>query len=802
MSDKHKLPPGLLAPTVDPGRLGFEDTSKIEPLDETIGQERAVEALEFGLRMQSAGFNIFVSGPVGTGKGTLVRQMVKRLAQTAPAPSDWCYVHNFQDASRPMCLSFPAGQGASFKREMGAFIEGLRRDIPAAFEGKKYLDAKAKIIEETEWKKKTLFHDLTELCRERGFGFEETPVGFGLVPLKDDRPMSEKEMEALSEEVRQDLSERRQSLESDLREFHIRIHKLEREAEQSLHHLDHQIVANAMLGPFETLQRTYHALQPVTTYLQRVHQDVLHQYKDFLPHSGPMLSIPGLEQARRPDMSRFAVNLIVARDAAGGAPVVDEPHPTYGNLIGKIERRAHLGVMYTDFTEIKAGAMLQASGGYLILQALDLLRQPFSWDALKRVIKTGAVTIEDPAEFYGFATAGLRPEPIPVSVKVILVGTANIYHLLQAYEEDFSKLFKVKADFDVEVPHDERQERQYARFIAKLCREEALPHFMADAVAEVIRQGFRFADRHDRLSLRFSLVSDLIREAGYWAKKDGHSFVTRADVESALAHQRHRADLPEQWIQDEIREGTLMVDVQGEVVGQVNGLSVHQLGDFAFGRPTRITARTYVGTKGVIDIQREVELAGHIHSKGVMTLAGFLAGKFAGTQPFALSATLTFEQTYSEVEGDSAAVAELTAVLSSLADLPVRQSLAVTGSVNQLGEVQPIGGVNEKIEGFFESCKRRGLTGSQGVIIPSRNVKHLALNRAVVEAVEAGAFAVYGVDDIDQALELLTGVAAGEPGVDGLYPPDSVYGKAAARLEEMAHVVAEWGEGEDEKVQS
>lgn len=802
MSDNHKLPASLLAPNVDPGRLGFEDTSKIEPLDETIGQERAVEALEFGLRMQSAGFNIFVSGPVGTGKGTLVRQMVKRLAQTAPAPSDWCYVHNFQDASRPMCLSFPAGQGASFKREMGAFIEGLRRDIPAAFEGKKYLDAKAKIIEETEGKKKTLFHDLTELCHERGFGFEETPVGFGLVPLKDDRPMSEKEMEALSEEVRQDLSERRQSLESDLREFHIRIHKLEREAEQSLHHLDHQIVANAMLGPFETLQRTYHALQPVTTYLQRVHQDILHQYKDFLPHSGPMLPLPGPEQARRPDMSRFAVNLIVARDAAGGAPVVDEPHPTYGNLIGKIERRAHLGVMYTDFTEIKAGAMLQANGGYLILQALDLLRQPFSWEALKRVIKTGAVTIEDPAEFYGFATAGLRPEPIPVSVKVILVGTANIYHLLQAYEEDFSKLFKVKADFDVEVPHDERQERQYARFIAKLCREEALPHFMADAVAEVIRQGFRFADRHDRLSLRFSLVSDLIREAGYWAKKDGHSFVTRADVESALAHQRHRADLPEQWVQDEIREGTLMVDVQGEVVGQVNGLSVYQLGDFAFGRPTRITARTYVGTKGVIDIQREVELAGHIHSKGVMTLAGFLAGKFAGTQPFALSATLTFEQTYSEVEGDSAAVAELTAVLSSLADLPVRQSLAVTGSVNQLGEVQPIGGVNEKIEGFFESCKRRGLTGSQGVIIPSRNVKHLALNRAVVEAVEAGTFAVYGVDDIDQALELLTGVAAGERGADGLYPSDSLYGQVAARLEEMAHVVAEWGEGEDEKVQS
>ena len=804
MSGKQKLPATLLAPAVDPNRLGFKDTSEIESLDETIGQERAVEALEFGLQMKSPGFNIFVSGPVGTGKGTLVRQMVKQLAHTAPAPSDWCYVHNFQDASRPICVSFPAGQGASFKREIGTFIESLRRDIPAAFEGKKYLDAKARIIEETEGKKKALFHTLTALCHERGFGFEETPVGFGLMPLKDDRPMSEKEMEELSEQVQQELTERRQSLESDLREFHVHMHALGREAEHALHHLDHQIVDNVMQGPYESLLSTYHTLPPATAYLARVHDNIIDQYTDFLPHSGPTVPIPGLEQTRHPDMTRFSVNLIVAHEASAGAPVVDESHPTYSNLIGKIERRAHLGVMYTDFTEIKAGAMLQANGGYLILQALDVLRQPFSWDALRRVIKTGAVTIEDPAEFYGFATAGLRPEPIPVSVKVILVGTTGIYHLLQVYEEDFPKLFKVKADFDVEVPHDERQERQYARFVAKLCREEALPHFGADAVAEVIRQGFRFADRHDRLSLRFSLISDLIREAAYWAKKNEHALVTSADVEAALSHQRHRVDLPEQWIQDEIREGTLMVDLQGEVVGQVNGLSVYQLGDFSFGRPNRITARTYVGTKGVIDIQREVELAGHIHSKGVMTLAGFLAGTFADAQPFALSATLTFEQTYSEVEGDSAAVAELTAVLSSLADLPVRQSLAVTGSVNQLGEIQPIGGVNEKIEGFFESCKRHGLTGTQGVIIPTRNVKHLALNREVVEAVDGGKFSVYGVDTIEQALELLTGVPAGERGSEGTFPPQSIYGRAAIRLEEMAQIVACWGEGEEaeDKVKS
>ncbi len=794
-TDKFKVPVSMLAPIVDPGQLGFDDTGELEPLNEIIGQDRAVEALEFGLQMKSAGFNLYVSGPVGTGKGTLVRQMVSRLAKTGPAPTDWCYVNNFQDASRPVGLSFPAGQGATFKRDMAAFIESLRRDIPGAFESKKYLDAKAKLREETDAKKNALFQELRELGRARGFGFEETPVGFGLVPLKDGRPMTEAAMEAMTEEEQQDLTSRRKELEGEIRDFHVRIHTLEREAEHHLLHLDRQLVMNVLLGRFEALRRSYADLPSVSAYLEQVRQDVVHNYKDFLPHEGPMLPLPGMEP-RRPDLTRFAVNLVVQNDPEAGAPVVDEPHPTYTNLIGKIERRARMGVMYTDFTEIRAGAVLAANGGYLILNAVDMLRQPFSWDALKRVIKTGEVKIEDPGEFYGFSTAGLRPSPIPVDVKVIMVGPPIVYHLLQAYEEDFPKLFKVKADFDVEVTRTERQDRQYARFIAKLCREEGLPHFGADAVAEVLRHGFRLADRRDRLSLRLSLVSDLIREAGYWARKQGHSFVTQADVEAALAHKRHRSNLVEHWIQDEIREGTLMVDVDGEVVGQVNGLSVHQLGDYAFGRPTRITARTYVGTKGVIDIQREAELAGHVHSKGVLTLAGFLAGKFADLHPFALNASLTFEQTYSEVEGDSAAVAEAAAILSSLAEVPIRQSLAVTGSVNQLGEVQPIGGVNEKIEGFYESCSRRGLTGVQGVIIPARNTKHLALRRDVVEAVEAGRFAVYAVNSMEEAIELLTGTPAGERGLDGEYPPESVYGRAARRLEAMAQRVAEWSEGQ------
>ena len=797
MTEKGKLPAAMLSPAVDPDRLGFKDTSELPPLDETIGQERAVEALEFGLRIKGIGFNVYAAGPGGTGKTSLVRQTVKRLAEASPTPSDWCYVNNFQDPSRPACLSFPPGAGRGFKQAMVVLITSLRRDIPALFESKSYLDAKAKIAEESNAKKKALFDELAEFGRERGFGFEETPSGIGLVALKAGRPMTEQEVEALSEKERHNLFDARRALGSEIREFQVHVHALEREAEQRLLQLDRQVVASAIEGRFETLQASYRELPTVSSYVDRVHQDIVHNYKDFLPHEGLVLPIPGLEaMARRPDLTRYQVNLIVEHQPHSGAPVVEETHPTYTNLIGKIERRAQLGFMYTDFTEIRAGSVLQANGGYLILNVLDVLRQPFSWDALLRVIKTRQVNIEDPGEFYGLLTTGLRPEPIPIDVKFILVGPPLVYHLLQAYQEDFPKAFKVKADFDVDVDWSEEQGRQYARFVARLCRDEGLPHFRADAAAELIRQAFRMADRCDRLSLRLSLIADLIRESGFWAGREGHALVTKADVEAAVAHRRHRSDLLEEWIQDEIREGTLIVALEGEVVGQVNGLSVHLLGDYSFGRPCRITARTFIGTKGVIDIQREAELAGHVHSKGVMTLSGFLAGKLATSHPLALSATLTFEQTYSEVEGDSAAVAELAAILSSLTDLPVRQSLAITGSVNQLGEIQPVGGVNEKIEGFFQSCTTHGLKAHQGVIIPARNKNHLALRREVVEAVERGQFAVYAVDTVEEALELLTGIPAGERGPDGEYPPQSIYGRAARRLAEMAKVVAAWMEQE------
>jgi lon-related putative ATP-dependent protease len=796
--EKFKLSATALAPTVDPADLGFADTSELQPLDDTIGQQRAVEALQFGLEMKSLGFNVYVCGPAGTGKTSLVRQTVRHLAQALPAAPDWCYVNNFQDPSRPASLSFPSGSGQAFRQAMAMLVESLRHDLPSLFESKAYLDAKAKIVEENDAKRKALFKELAELGRGYGFGFHETPTAFELVPLRAGRAMTDKEVEDLSDEERRSLAERRKLVESEIREFSVRMHALQRDAEQRLLELDREIVTNAIEGRFESLQRAYQENEAVLGYLDRVHRDVVENYKDFLPPEKTILPIPGLEVTGRPaDLTRYAVNVIVQHEADKGAPVVEEPHPTYTNLIGKIERKAHLGMMYTDFTQIRAGAALHASGGYLILNVLEVLRQPFSWDALKRLIKTNEVKIEDPGEFYGFTTTGLRPESIALNVKFILVGSPLIYHLLQAYDEDFAKAFKVKADFDVDVPWDAQPARQYAQFVARLCREEQLPHFRAEAVAEVLRQAIRMAERHDRLSLRFGAIADVIREAAFWAQREEHALVTSADVEAAVAHRRRRSDLPEKWIQDAIAEGTLLVDVDGEVVGQVNGLSVHLLGDYAFGRPCRITARTFVGTKGIIDIQREAELAGHVHSKGVMTLAGLLAGRFAGCHPFALTATLTFEQTYSEVEGDSAALAELAAILSSLADVPVRQWLAVTGSVNQLGDVQPIGGVNEKIEGYFESCRKRGLTGRQGVVVPARNCKHLAVRREVVEAVEAGKFSIYAVDTVAEALELLTGLPAGEPGPDGAYPPDSLYGRAARRLAEMAKTVAAWKEHEE-----
>lgn len=793
--DELRIPLSLLSPSIDVDALGFADTTELPPLEEPLGQARALEALDFGLNIKSHGFNIYASGPIGTGKWAIIHKRVQQVALSMPAPRDWCYVHNFFEPSSPVCLSFASGKGREFKQASSHVIQSLRRDLPLAFESKKYLDARAKIIEDRDGKKESLFEEVSKEAHKRGFGFKENPVGFSMVPMRNKKPLRQKDREALTDSQKETMSEQGKILEGKIRAFHAQIHALDHEAEHALLEMDRQVVKSVMQNRFAVLRDHHQHLPEVLEYLQKVEEDIVSNYKDFLPREGPQLAILGWDaRDHKPNLTRYEVNLLIEHSKETGAPIIDEPHPTYANLIGKIERKSHMGVVYTDFSEIKAGSCLRASGGFLLVNVLDLLRQPFAWEALKRVIKTRTVNIEDPGEYFGFSTTGLKPQPIPIDIKIILFGPPYIFSLLQGYEQDFPKLFKVKADFDIDIPRGTSQEQLYARFIAQLCREEKLPPFGVDAVGEIIRYSLRLAERRDRLSLRMSWISDVIRESAYWAKHDGRSLVSKLHVETAIEKKRHRTNLLEEKVQDEIQEGTLMVDLEGETVGQVNGLSVHQLGDYTFGRPCRITARTFIGNEGVIDIQREADLAGEIHSKGVMTLAGFLGGKFAEFQPFALNATLTFEQTYSEVEGDSAAVAELVAIVSSLANIRVHQSLAITGSINQLGEIQPIGGVNEKIEGFFESCQKRGLSGKQGVLIPAKNIRHLALKREVVEAAESGKFSIFGVNKIEEALELLTGISAGELTPDGQYPPDSIFGRVTKRLTGMAKIAAEWGE--------
>ncbi len=552
--EKFKVPVSLLTPEIDPDSLGFSDTSELPALEEPVGQTRALEALDFGLRMKSPGFNIYASGPPGTGKWSIIKPIVQRLAKVAPTPMDWCYVNNFLDPSSPRCLSFPPSHGRAFQQSMTALLNALRHDIPNVFESTKYLDARAKIVEGRESKKQALFKEVEEEARARGFAFKEEPVGFSIVSVREGKPLTEDEVAKLSEEDQQELIEKRKGLESKLREFHSHIHALDHESEYRLAEMDRNVVRSVMHNRMAALREQYQTSPEVLAYLKEFEDDVVQNYKDFLPRESPQLPFFGFaKEDHRPNFTRYQVNLILEHGAEEGAPVIDEPHPTYSNLIGKIERRSHLGVVYTDFTEIQGGSCLQANGGFLILNALDVLRQPLAWDALKRVIKTRSIKIEDPGDFFGFSTIGLKPQPIPVDIKVILLGPPLVFHLLETYEEDFSKIFKVKADFDFDIPRDRHQERLYGRYIAQVCQDENLLHFGADAVAEIVRHSLRLAERRDRLSLRLSLIADLVRESAYWAHCHGRPLVSQADVETALDKRRQRSNLPEQWIQDEIR---------------------------------------------------------------------------------------------------------------------------------------------------------------------------------------------------------------------------------------------------------
>ena len=798
----RKLKPHELRRQCDPARFSFSTTDELEPLTGIIGQERALEALRVGLKIKDPQnrYNVFVTGRAGLGKKSAVIGFLRELSQQQPPPPDICYVHNFQMPHRPRYLLLPAGRGRELRQDMDRCIEFLRRELPKVLESEEF---KARAKQERERfvrKRETLFQQLEKRARELGFAIQRTPVGVNTIPLKPDgTPYSQEEYEALPKEQQQAIISRQEELQEAVRETFQRLGQVEEEWQEARRQLTKKAIQFLIEPRFAQLRKKYQDLERVQVFLKEAQANMVESVEELQSaNKKPPLPIP-LPGGPDP-YQRYRVNVIVDNSEHKGAPVVVEENATYTNLFGTVERKVQFGVVTTDFTQIRAGSLHRANGGYLVLSATNLLRFWLSWEALKIALKTGVIRIEDPAQMLGLAsTEGLRPEPVPLDVKVVIIGPPYLYYLLHYYDEDFSKLFTIRSDFDVEMDWTEEAEVQVARFIrARRQEDPGILPFSPQGVAKVVEYAGELAGSQRKLSTRFSLLSSLVREASFWAQEEGAQVVEARHVRTAIKKGRFRHSLIAEKIREWIKEGKLIVELDGSKVGQVNGLAVVDLGDFAFGRPSRITANVYAGKDGVVDIEREAELAGKIHTKGVMILKGYLGAKFASQGPLSLSASIAFEQSYSMVDGDSASAAELYALLSSLAGVPLRQGIAVTGSVDQKGNLQPIGGVNEKIEGHFLVCQEVGFTGDQGVIIPAKNVSDLMLPEEVLEAVEAGKFHIWAVERAEEGLEILTGMPTGEPDESGAYPEGTVFYKVQERLKDLRASLKEEKEEEEE----
>ncbi|WP_456427009.1 Lon protease family protein [Rhodocaloribacter sp.] len=790
------LPPEALYRRCDPAQFDFETTEGLDGEPVVIGQPRAVEAVRFGIGMRHDGYNIFAVGPAGLGRRALVRHFLEREAERRTPPSDWCYVNNFDEARRPRALPMPAGRGSAFRDDMARLIDEARAALEAAFESEDYQMRRQATEEEAREEEEKALKELQERARKRRIALLRAPAGFAFAPMKegkDGEVLSPQEFQELPEEERKRIQEIIEQFQEELIRILRKAPRRMRELRERLRALNREVARYAVSESIDALRERYADLEAVRAYLDAVEKDIIDHVDAFLQarqtsDEGAQPDDSAAEDAGPLSMRRYRVNVIVDHGSSEGAPVIYEDNPHYKNLVGHIEHLARMGTLVTDFNLIEAGALHRANGGYLIVEARKVLAQPFAWEGLKRALFARKIRIETPGEATGLiSTVTLEPEPIPLDVKVVLVGEPELYYLLQAYDPDFPELFKVMADFETDMDRTDGRERRYAEMLARLAHREGLRPLARDAVCRVIERGARLAGDAEKLTTHLQSLTDLLREADYWAGQDDGSAVIRAShVQRALDAQERRADRVRTRMQEQILRDTIYVSTDGAVTGQVNGLSVLQLGSFAFGKPSRITARVRLGSGEVIDIEREVELSGPIHSKGVLILAGFLGGRYARSRPLSLTASLVFEQSYGGIEGDSASCAELYALLSAIAELPLRQGLAVTGSVNQRGEVQPIGGVNEKIEGFFDVCRARGLTGEQGVLIPASNVKHLMLAPRVVEAVRDGRFHVYPVRTVDEGIELLTGMPAGERRPDGTYPEGTVNRRVMDHLAEMA----------------
>jgi lon-related putative ATP-dependent protease len=776
----------------DPGRFAFESTQELEPLARRVGQERAVAALQFGVGMHHEGYNLYAMGRAGAGKYTAVRSALEERAAKEPVPADLCYVHDFSTPHAPRALRLPAGKGKQLRKDLEQLVEDLQTAIPGALEADEFRGRKRSLEEELKGQQESAFDDLRSRAEASGIALVHTPLGFALAPTKDGEVLEPDAFGKLPEGERARFERDIAALSQQLRALLERIPRWEQEVRRKLKALIRETLMAAVGHLLDDAKAKYVELPPIVEHLKAIEQDVLENADDFMKQEES--PSPAMLFDRGDRFRRYQVNVLVDHSETKGAPIVFEDHPTYENLVGRIEHVAQFGALVTDFNHIKPGALHRASGGYLLLDVHNLLVAPYAWDGLKRALFARQVRIESLGAALGFATTvSLEPEPVPTDVKVILMGERRLFYVLEALDPDFRALFKVAVDFEDEVDRTPGNDMLYARLVATIAKDEKLRPFDRAGVARVIEQTSRMADDSEKLSAHMGSLVDLVREADYWAAQRGGERVTRADVERAIETQRERAGRMRERVLEEIQRGTLLIETTGSSVGQVNGLSVLELGGFTFGRPTRITARVRLGRGEVVDIEREVELSGPIHSKGVMILSGFLGARYALRVPLSLSATIAFEQSYGMIEGDSASAAELYALLSALSESPIRQSIAVTGSVNQHGQVQPIGGVNEKIEGFFDACRATGLTRDQGVIIPRANVKHLMLRGDVVRAVREGRFAIWSVTTIDEGIALLTGLPAGERDGAGHFPAESVNGKVEARLTGLAQLRQSFG---------
>ena len=800
MRTPKPLPVRALYRACDVRQFDFASTDELGDISAVSGQTRAMDALQFGLDIRQKGFNVFALGFPGVGKFTAVLECLRQVAGDQDVPPDWCYLHNFERPEQPIAIQLPAGRGALFRKDMQALVEELGSVIPAAFDNDDTHARLAEIEEEFRERRGQALEGLRQESVKRGIALVETPAGFTFAPIGEAKQILDPTQfqhlpEAEQARIQKVVTELQESLQKLLRQFQ----GWQKETREKLQALHREIARFAVGHLIDSLREDYADIEAIQAHLAAVETDIVQHVNDFLPSDDGIAAVVGALAQPAPALKRYGVNLLVDNSDCHGAPVILESLPNHGNLVGCIEHQALMGTLVTDFTLIKSGALHRANGGYLLLDAQKVLMQPFAYESLKRALQSGVIRIESPERSLGLvSTTSLEPEPIPLDVKVVLVGERYLYYYLHELDTDFNNLFKVAADFDDTVDRTPDSQRDYARLIATLARREGLKPLDRHAVGRVIERASRLCEDAEKLSVHRRNLVDLLKEADYWALKAKRKRIGAKDIQHALEQQRYRLSRVQMRLQEEIRRGTMMIDTEGESVGQINGLSVLDHGDLVFGQPGRITATTRVGDGEVVDIEREIEMGGPIHSKGVLILSSFLMSRYARHHPISLAASVVFEQSYGTIDGDSASLAELCALLSSLAAAPISQAFAVTGSINQHGQVQAIGGVNEKIEGFFDVCQALGLTGDQGVIIPQSNTTHLMLRHDVVQAVKRKQFRIYAVTTVDEAIQLLTGIPAGDPIKKGGFQKNSVNARVEARLIELSEIRREFGGKGDE----